>query len=333
MRRREFLGGGVGFLGITASLALWPPAAHAQKSPARIGLLASGAATSLYTLNLIKAVKQGLGESGLVEDRDYAFEIRYAEGQYDRFPALARELAQTGATIILAHTIASVRAAQRLGPAVAVVMLSINDPVGAGLVASLAKPGGNTTGLANLEEDLTTKLLEFQRIIVPTATTIAALVNPGNPTHRYFLDRLRTRAEAFGMRLVPAELKTPDALEAVFAALAAQRPDTLQIMSDAGIFDLSERIAALAQLHRIPSFATSPDFAGAGGLLAYGASRRRLFIRSGYYVKRILAGSPPADLPVEQPTRVELAINIRTAKALNLTVPATLLAQADELVE
>src|SRR4051812_6627574 len=148
MRRREFLGGGVGFLGITASLALWPPAAHAQKSPARIGLLASGAATSLYTLNLIKAVKQGLGESGLVEDRDYAFEIRYAEGQYDRFPALARELAQTGATIILAHTIASVRAAQRLGPAVAVVMLSINDPVGAGLVASLAKPGGNTTGLA-----------------------------------------------------------------------------------------------------------------------------------------------------------------------------------------
>jgi putative tryptophan/tyrosine transport system substrate-binding protein len=326
MRRREFLG-------ITGSLALLPLAVRAQKSPARIGLLASGVATSLYTLNLVKAIKQGLLESGLVEGRDYSLQFRYAEGKYERFPALAQELAQTGVSIILAHTIASVRAAQRINPPVAIVMLSINDPVGAGLVASLSKPAGNTTGLANLEEDLTTKLLEFQRIIVPKATTLAALVNPGNPTHSYFLEKLRTQAEAFGMKVLPAELKTPDALEDVFTELAAQRPDTLQIMSDAGIFDLGERIAALAQMHRIPSFATSPEFVEAGGLLAYGASRRRLFIRSGYYIKRILAGSKPADLPIEQPTRVELSINIRTAKALDLAVPTTLLAQADEVVE
>jgi ABC-type uncharacterized transport system substrate-binding protein len=326
MRRREFLG-------ISVCLALLPLAAHAQKSPARIGLLASGAATSLYTLNLIKAIKQGLFESGLVEGRDYSLQSRYAEGKYERFPALAQELAQTGVTIILAHTIASVRAAQRLNPPIAVVMLSINDPVGAGLVASLSRPAGNTTGLANLEEDLTTKLLEFQRIIVPTATTMAALFNPGNPTHSYFLKNLRTQAEAFSMKLLPAELKTPDALDDVFTELAAQRPDTLQIMSDSGIFDLSDRIAALAQIHRIPSFATLPEFVGAGGLLAYGASRRRLFVRSGYYVKRILEGSQPGDLPVEQPTRVELSINVRTAKALNLVVPTTLLAQADEVVE
>ena len=326
MRRREFLG-------ITGSLALLPLAVRAQKSPARIGLLASGVATSLYTLNLVKAIKQGLLESGLVEGRDYSLQFRYAEGKYERFPALAQELAQAGVSIILAHTIASVRAAQRINPPVAIVMLSINDPVGAGLVASLSKPAGNTTGLANLEEDLTTKLLEFQRIIVPKATTLAALVNPGNPTHSYFLEKLRTQAEAFGMKVLPAELKTPDALEDVFTELAAQRPDTLQIMSDAGIFDLGERIAALAQMHRIPSFATSPEFVEAGGLLAYGASRRRLFIRSGYYIKRILAGSKPADLPIEQPTRVELSINIRTAKALDLAVPTTLLAQADEVVE
>lgn len=212
-------------------------------------------------------------------------------------------------------------------------MLSINDPVGAGLVASLSKPAGNTTGLANLEEGLTTKLLEFQRIIVPTATTMAALYNPGNPTHSYFLKNLRTQAEAFSMKLLPAELKTPDALDDVFTELAAQRPDTLQIMSDSGIFDLSDRIAALAQMHRLPSFATLPEFVGVGGLLAYGASRRRLFIRSGYYVKRILEGAQPGDLPVEQPTRIELSINVRTAKALNLVVPTTLLAQADEVVE
>jgi putative tryptophan/tyrosine transport system substrate-binding protein len=326
MRRRQFLG-------ITGSLALLPLGAHAQKLPARIGLLASGAATSLYTQNLIKAIKQGLFESGLVEGRDYSLESRYAEGKYERFPALAQELAQTGVTIILAHTIASVRAAQRLIPPISVIMLSINDPVGAGLVASLSKPAGNTTGLANLEEDLTTKLLEFQRIIVPTATTMAALFNPGNPTHSYFLTNLRTQAEAFSMKVLPAELKTPEALDDVFTELAAQRPDTLQIMSDSGIFDLSDRIAALAQMHRIPSFATLPEFVGVGGLLAYGASRRRLFIRSGYYIKRILQGSQPGDLPVEQPTRVELSINVRTAKALDLVVPTTLLAQADEVVE
>ncbi|MGY4411207.1 putative ABC transport system substrate-binding protein [Bradyrhizobium sp. LB7.1] len=326
MRRREFLG-------VSAIVALVPLAAHAQKLPARIGLLASGAPTSLYTQNLIKAIKQGLSESSLVEGRDYSLECRYAEGKYEKFPALAHELAQTGATIILAHTIASVRAAQKLNPSVSVIMLSINDPVRAGLVASLSKPAGNTTGLANLEEDLTTKLLEFQRIIVPAATKIAALFNSGNPTHLYFLENLRTQAEAFNMKVLPAELKTPGAIDDVFTELAAQRPDTLQIMSDSGIFDLSDRIAALAEKHRIPSFATLPEFVGIGGLLAYGASRRRLFVRSGYYVARILQGSRPGDLPVEQPTRVELSINLRTAKALGLIVPATLLTQADEVVE
>jgi putative ABC transport system substrate-binding protein len=154
MRRRDFLG-------ISGILTLLPRGAHPQKSPARIGLLASGAATSLYTQNLVNAIKQGLFESGLVEGRDYSLHSRYAEGKYKRFPALAQELAQTGVTIILAHTIASVRAAQRLDPPISVIMLSINDPVGAGLVASLSKPAGNTTGLANLEEDLTAKLLEF----------------------------------------------------------------------------------------------------------------------------------------------------------------------------
>jgi len=314
-------------------VALLPLRAYAQKSPARIGLLASGSAASLYTTSQIKAINQGLLESGLVEGRDYSLESRFAEGNYERFPALARELAQTGVTVILTNTIASVRAAQNLNPPVAVVMLSINDPVGAGLVATLSKPAGNTTGLANLNEDLTTKLLEFQRSVVPKAETIAVLFNPRNPTNPYFLEKLRVQADAFGMKVVSAELKAPGALEDAFAGLATQRPDALHVMSDSGIFDLSDRIAALALMYRIPSFATSPDFAGAGGLVAYGASRRRLFIRSGYYVKRILDGSQPGDLPVEQPTRVELWVNLRTAKALNLEIPATMIAQADEVVE
>lgn len=327
MQRRKFM------KLVGAATAAFPLEALAQRVPIRIGLLASGSATSHYTVNLIKAVKLGLFDLGLIDGRDYLLLPRYAEGDYERFPALARELAQTGITIILAHTIASVRAAQKLNPPISIVMLSINDPVGAGLVASLSKPAGNTTGLANLEEDLTTKLLEFQRSIVPTARTMAALVNPRNPTHSSFLEKLRAQAEVFGIKVLPAELTTPDALEDVFAGLAAQPPNLLQIMSDSGIFDLSERIAALALMHRIPSFATSPEFVGEGGLLAYGASRRRLFIRSGYYVKRILEGARAGDLPVEQPTRVELWINARTAKALNVVVPTILLAQADEVIE
>jgi putative ABC transport system substrate-binding protein len=187
--------------------------------------------------------------------------------------------------------------------------------------------------LANLTEDLTPKLLEFQRSIVPKAETIAVLFNPNNPTNPYLLEKLRVQADAFGMKVLPAALKTPDALDDAFAGLAAQRPDALHIISDSGTSDVSDRIAARALMHRIPSFATTPDFAGVGGLLAYGTSRRRLFIRSGYYVKRILDGSRPGDLPVEQPTRVELWINLRTAKALDLEIPTTMIAQADKVIE
>jgi putative ABC transport system substrate-binding protein len=327
MRRREF----VRLLGGTA--VAWPRMANAQKAPIHIGFLASGAAASLNSAMQVEAIRQGLRNNGMIEGQDYILDSRFPAGDYARFPEMARELAQAGARVILVNTIASVRAAQNLNPPVPVVMLAINDPVGTGLIGSLARPGGFTTGMATLNEDLTPKLVEFQREVVPKATTIAALFNPANPTNPIFLDNLRTVAAARGMRVLPVALKSPGELDSVFATLVAQHPDTLQLVADSGNLDLSDRIAALALAHRLPSFSTITSYAEFGGLMAYGVSLRSLFIRATSFVKRILDGAKPGDLPVEQPTKIELVINLKTAKALGLSIPPALLSRADDVIE
>ena len=327
MQRREF----ITLLG--GALAAWPRAARAQKAPIRIGFLVSGAATSLFVAYKIDLIKKGLSDNGLIEHRDYVLEVRFAAGNYKRFPELARELAQVGVSVVLANTPASVLAAQRLTPPVPVVMIAVNDPVGAGLVASLAQPGGHTTGTATLNQDVTPKILEFVRTVIPKATVIAALINPSNPTHPAMLGNLRTQAAAIGITVIPFELKAPDALEAVISSIAERHPDALQIVSDSGNLDLSDRIAALALAQRLPAFASTPSFAKFGGLMAYGATIEPMFMRSGYFVKRIMDGTKPADLPVEQPTRIELWINLKTAKALGLNIHPQLLATADEVIE
>ena len=310
-----------------------PLGTHAQALPIRLGYLASGAAGSAYSAFLVDAIKRGLRDNGLIEGRDYILESHFAAGDYGQFPEMARKLVHSGARMILVNTIASVRAAQNVVPPVPVVMLAINDPVGAGLVASLARPGGYTTGMATLNEDLTPKLVEFQREVVPKATTIAVLFNPANPTNTAAVANLRGVAGAVGMTVLPVALRSPAELDSVFATLAAQRPDTLQLVADSGNYDLSDRIAALALAHRLPSFATNTTFAKFGGLMAYGISVLPLFSRAGYYVRRILDGAKPGDLPVEQPTRIELAINLKTAKALGLSIPPALLSRADEVIE
>jgi putative ABC transport system substrate-binding protein len=326
MHRRELIT-------LLGGAAAWPFAVHAQKAPVRLGFLASGAAGSANSAAQIDGIKQGLRDNGLIEGQDYILDARFAAGNYERFPEMARELAQAGARMILVNTIASVRAAQNLVPPLPVVMLAINDPVGTGLIANLARPGGFTTGMATLNEDLTPKLVEFQREIIPTATTIAALFNPANPTNPTFIGNLRKVAGAIGMQVLPVALKSPNELDSVFAALVAQHPDTLQLVADSGNLDLSDRIAALALAHRLPSFSTITVYAEVGGLLAYGISLRTLFVRSVSFIKRILDGAKPGDLPVEQPTKIELVINLRTAKELGLSIPPTLLSRADDVIE
>jgi putative ABC transport system substrate-binding protein len=327
MRRREL----ITLLGGTA--LAWPHLARAQKAPVRIGFLASGAATSADSRSKVDAIKQGLRDLGLTDGQDYILETRFAAGHYERFPEMARELAQLGARVILVNTIASVRAAQNLVPPLPVVMIAINDPVGSGLIASLSRPGGYITGMATLSEDLTSKLVEFQREIVPAATTLAVLFNPANPTNPVLLRNLQAVAGALGMQVLPFALNSGEDLDSTFAALAARRPDTLQIVADSGTSDLGDRIAALAMVHRIPSFATLTSYAEFGGLMAYGLSGRKMAMKASSFVKRILDGAKPAELPVEQPTKIELVINLKTAKTLGLSIPSSLLVRADQVIE
>ncbi len=328
MRRREFIalvGGG--------AAAIWPIAARAEKPSVRIGYLSSGSGSSPIGIDRVAAIKEGLRDQGLIEGRDYVLETRFAAGEYDRFPDLARELAQAGVSIIVTNTVASVRAAQRLSPPLPIVMVPINDPVGVGLIASLARPGGYTTGLASLNEDLTPKLLEYIRAVLPKARVLAVLFNPGNPSNMRFLDDLGPRTGGMGMTILPVELKSPQGLDAAFSAIAAHRPDALQLLGDSGNLDMSDRIAALALAHQLPSFSSVTTYAEYGGLLSYGVSSRKFYVRAGYYVKKIIDGANPGDLPVEQPTLIELWINLKTAKVLNLDIPINLQQLADRVIE
>jgi putative ABC transport system substrate-binding protein len=327
IQRRHFLAA------LGGAAAAWPYVARAQKPPARIGILANGVAASLNSAYQIRTIKRGLDDNGLVEDRDYVFEPRFAAGNYERFPQLALELAQAGVAVILANTIPAVRAAQHLVPPLPVVMISIRDPVGAGLIASLARPGGRTTGTAVPGEDLTQKMLELQRAILPHSRSIAVLYNPANPTNPVFLQKLRTRTRALGMSVLPVRYQSRDELEAAFGTFAPKHPDALWVISDSGTTDLSDRVAALAIAHQLPTFSNIPEFVRQDGLLAYGVSREQLYFRSGYFVKKILEGADAGELPVEQPTRLELWINLKTAGKLELTLPASLLGAADKVIE
>ena len=327
MRRREFIGlvGGIA--------AGWPLAAGAQKAPIRIGFMASGMATSANSAAQVNAIRQGLNDNGLAEGRDYLLESRFAAGNYQRFPEMARELAEAGVRIMLVATIASVRAAQNLTPPVPVVMIAINDPVGNGLVASLAHPGGVTTGMATLNQDITPKMLEIQRELVPNCKTMVALFNPANPSNPVYVDKLRVVAGEIGITVMGVELRSPAALDDAFAAIAARHPDALLTVADSGTFDQMDRIAAAALAQKLPSFASIPEYAQFGGLAGYGPSQRQLNMRACYFVKRILDGVNPGELPVEQPTRLDLVINLKTAKALGLEASPALLARADEVIE
>jgi putative ABC transport system substrate-binding protein len=325
LRRRQFLGLIVG------TAAAWPLTARAQAKTVIIGFLGAGAAGS--STHLIEALKQGLRENGLAEGKDYVLELRWAEGLYERFPAFANDLVEKGARVIIVNTIAAARAAQRATSVIPIVMATMNDPVGNGLITSLARPGGNTTGLATLNQDLTPKLIELLRESLPKALTIAALFNPANPSNQLYLESARIEARRFGMTVEGYAIKSPSELDSTFGLIAGQRPDGLLVIPDAATLDLRMRIAVLALQNRIPVASTDPDLTSAGGLISYGISRRENFRRSAYFVKKILDGAKPSDLPVEQPTRIQLSINIKTAKTLGLTMAPSLLAVADEVIE
>ena len=322
LKRREFIT-------LLGSAAVWPRVARGQFKPAIIGVLGSGFAQS--SAFLIDALKEGMNENGLAEGRDYVLDVRWAEGDYTRFAALAFELLERKSSVIIVTTIAAARAAQQVAPATPIVMTGLIDPVGAGLIASLARPGNNTTGVSNMIQDMSAKGLELIREVAPTAKTIAALFNPNNPGSRLILEDVRSQAAKLGMTIQPIEFKGSAVLDATLEAAAGR--DALLVVANSALLDLRERIAGLALRHRLPTFSSIPEFTDAGALVGYGPSRRDSYRRAATYVKKVLEGAKPANIPVEQPTLIELSINMQTARALGIVIPDALLIRAERVIE
>ena len=324
MRRRECI------MLVGGSAVIWPPATRAQQPAiALIGILGSGFPTS--SAIFIHAFKQGMAENGLAEGRDYMLDVRWAEGDYTRFAALTADLAQRKPKLIVVSTIPAARIAQQAAPTIPLVMAGLIDPVGAGLIASLARPGNNTTGISNMTQDLTAKGLELLRTVVPTIRTVAVLFNPANPGNRLIMEDVRNKAATLGLTVQPIEFKGPDTLDRTIEAATGN--DAFLMVGDAALIDLRDPIAALTLRHRLPTASSIPEFTDAGALIGYGPSRRAFYKLAATYVKKVLDGAKPSDLPVEQPTEIELSINLRTAKALGIVFPDTLIARADRVVE
>jgi len=305
---------------------------NAQPGPARLAFIGSGAADAGATI--LAALRDGLRENGLAEGKDYVLDPFWADGHYDRFPALLEAALGRKPAIILVATIASARAAQQATKTIPIVMMGLNDPVGSGVVASLARPGGNTTGMATMNEDRAAKLVEFVREAMPKAKRIAVLINPQNPSNRPIFQSLQRAALSAGMAADVFEASTPERIGDAFTALSKTRPDALVAGFDSMLGEHRAQIVSFGIARKIPVFSTTGIYADAGALVSFGVSTKHpISKQSAVYVKKLLAGARPADLPVEQPTNFELVINLKTAKVLGLKIPSSFLNRADRVIE
>jgi putative ABC transport system substrate-binding protein len=304
----------------------------AQPAPGRIALIGSGSAEGGAVI--LAALRTGLRDNGLAEGKDYVLDPFWADGHYDRFPKLVEAALGRKPAVILVMTIASARAAQQATKSVPIVMVGLNDPVGSGLVASLARPGGNTTGIATMNDDRAVKLVQFVRETMPKAKRLAVLINPQNSSNRPIFLSIQKAAVHAGMTADAFEADTPERIGGALAALSKTRPDALLVGFDSMLAENRAQIIALTAARKIPVFSISSIFAEAGALLSYGVSSNNPMGRQvAAYVRKILAGAKPADLPVEQPTNFELVINLKTAKALGLKIPPSFVQRADRVIE
>jgi putative ABC transport system substrate-binding protein len=327
VKRREFIAG----LGIAAA---WPLAARAQR-PAMpvIGYLGPQSADGARRLSTVSFFLLGLKEAGYVEGQNVAVEYRWAEDQSDRFPALAADLVRRRVAVIVAGGIPAARAAKAATTTIPIVFLAGTDPVASGLVASLNRPGTNLTGSSIFFDQLAPKRLQLLRELVPNAARFGFLTDPANPTDHSVLADLQAAARTLGLQVVFVNARTESDLEAAFIDFSQQRVGAVVVGNSAFYNTRPEQIAALAARYKLPAIYHFREFAVAGGLMSYGNSVGYLYHQAGIYTGRILKGEKPADLPVVQPTKFELVINLKTAKALGLTIPETLLATADEVIE
>jgi putative ABC transport system substrate-binding protein len=279
----------------------------------------------------VTAFQQGLSEIGYVERQNVAIEYRWAEGRYDRLPGLAADLVGRRVDVIVAVGPPSARAAKNATSTIPIVFVTGTDPVADGLVGSLARPGGNLTGFSLIAVDLTPKRLELLSELVPQARVIALLVNPNNANS--WIGDVQEAARAKGVQLQILKAGTESEIDAAFATLVNLHADALVVGDDAFFTSRREQLVALAARYAVPTIERWREFAASGGLISYGPSLTAVFRQTGIYAGKVLKGGKPADLPVVQPTKYELTINLKTAKALGLDVPPTLLARADEVIE
>jgi putative ABC transport system substrate-binding protein len=325
IRRRDFIAA-------LGGAAAWPLSTHAQQ-PAMpvVGFLnirVPGADP-----HLLAAFRRGLQETGYVEGQNVAIEYRWANNQYDRLPELAADLVRRQVTVIAAIGSPSAPAAKVMTTTIPIVFLTGSDPVEVGIVTSLARPGGNLTGVTVLGVELGAKRLELLHELIPTANIVAALVNPNTPAAEIQSTELQTAARTLGLKLHVLHASSERDFDAVFANLAQQRSGGLVIAGDALFTSRSEQLAALALRQAVPTIYQFREFVAAGGLMSYGDNLADSYRLTGVYTGRILKGEKPADLPVMQSTKVELVINLKTARALGLSVPLSLLGRADEVIE
>ena len=324
MRRRDFFGS-VG-AAVLVSLPAW-----AQQPVRRLGYLFSFAQAD--DNQLWEACRQGLRQFGYVEERSIALEPRWADGRPERLPGLAADLVRLKVDIIVAAATPATIAAMTATRDIPIIMVAIGDPVALGLIASLARPGGNVTGLSLLTAELSGKRLELLAEVLPSIHRLAVLVNPDNPVHAVFLNQTRGAALSKGVELHSLTARNPREIEDVFAEASRKQVAALIVLDDPVIWGHRIQIVALAAKQRLPVIYGYREFVDAGGLMSYGPDRVAHYRRTAYYVDKILRGAKPADLPVEQPTKFDLIVNLKTARTLGLTISPTLIARADEVIE
>ena len=328
MRRREFLALAGG------SAALWPFAGKAQKSkPAVVGYLSS-ASPATYPKALLAGFHQGMSEAGYIEGQNYVVEYRWAENDYERLPELANQLVERQVGVIAATGgLVTALAAKKATTSVPIVFSMGDDPVLAGLVASFGRPGANVTGVSFFVLELGTKLLDLATELLPGLTRVAILVNPNRPSYKAIRDAIEDATHAKGCRLVVLDAAAEKDFAPAFRALVQAGAGALLVTSDPLYLDRRGSLVALAASHAVPTIYAWRQYVASGGLMSYGPSLPDAYRQVGAYVGKILGGANPADLPVVQPTKFELVINLKAAKALGLTVPPSLLARADEVIE
>ena len=330
MKRRNMIAG------VAAAMA-WPLAARAQQARKThtIGWLspANPPSPAAPPGPFSKAFSKGLRELGWIVGQNITIEPRYAENRLERLPELAAELVHLNVDVIVSIGTLGPLAAKRATSTIPIVMMAAGDPLGSGLVASLARPGGNVTGMSLMVPDIGGKRLELLKELLPRLSRVAVLWDAANPYPAIVFKETQAAGQSLGIEIQSLEVRGPDDFDGAFDAMRKRRPDALMTVEDPLTFDYRRRIADFALVEQLPSiFGISEDVA-AGGLMSYGANVPDLFRRAAGYVDKILRGAEPADLPVQQPTKFELIINLKTAKALGLQVPATLLARADEVLE